>query len=104
MNFRNYTNETDVKMRYFILRIFRGQQFTYGDIRGFVLRSYPNKRVSDTRLRVILKKMVGFGLLVKKRLPHRDESGCLFVYAITLQGIKRRKFYQEKLLEQGYSL
>ena len=99
---RNYVNSTDIKFRLFLLNIFHAQEFTFYDIRNTVHRDYPTKTISDDRLKVLIKKMMGFGLLSRRRLEHRDETNCLYTYAITRQGHKRREYYREKL-NQGWT-
>ena len=68
MRNRNYANSTDIKFRLFILNIFHAQEFTFSDIRNIVWRDYPDKRISDNRLKVILRKMTAFGLISRRRV------------------------------------
>lgn len=94
---RNYVNSTDINFRLFLLNIFHGQEFTFPDIRNIVWRDYPNKRISDNRLKVIIKKMMGFGLLSRRRFERRDNTNCLYTYDITRQGQKKKDYYCTKL-------
>lgn len=93
----SYVGKTDINFRYFLLNLFGWQELTIIDIRNAVRRDYHNKHFSNSRLKNILGKMIGFGLLSRRRLEHRDETNCLYTYAITRQGHKRREHYREKL-------
>ena len=94
---RNFANSTDIKFRFFLLNIFHAQEFTFCDIRNIVHRDYPTKMISDDRLKVLIRKMRGFGLLSRRRMERRDETSCLYTYDITKQGQKKKKYYLTKL-------
>ena len=58
---------------------------------------YSGKRISDGRLRDILKTMKDNRLLKKIRLDERDVNGSLFLYQISKKGIKKWQYYKKKL-------
>ncbi len=98
---RNFANSTDIKLRLFILNIFHAQEFTFNDIRNIIHRDYQTKTVSDNRLKVIIRKMRDFGLISRRRLEHRDESNCLYIYSISKQGQKKKIYYRAKVIESS---
>ena len=91
---RNYV---DVRFRFFLLdRLYAQGAFTFFDLKCAVMND-SGKRISDGRLRDILKTMKDNRLLKKIRLDERDVNGSLFLYQISKKGIKKWQYYKKKL-------
>jgi len=87
----------DVRFRFFLLdRLYRQGSFTFFDIKSTVMRD-GGKKISDGRLRDILKTMQNNRLLKKIPLDERDVNGCLLLYQISKKGIKKWQYYKKKL-------
>lgn len=91
---KNYVY-VDSEFRLFLLNLLR-QELPFQSIKNAMLTD-SGKKISDRRLRDILKTMVDNKLLKKTRLEKRDDNGSLFLYRISKKGLKKLHYYKQKL-------
>ena len=85
----------DVQFRCFLLERLV-QELTFLDIKTAVATDW-GKPISDKRLRDILQIFADNRLIKKIRMEQRDAYGYYLSFVITRKGLKKLKYYKNKL-------